>query len=364
MKTRFLSFIVALFGFSIGGGFGTAIAQDKPATEEKTVSGEAKFEMHNNWAHRSDAAANERNDIWLKIEAVTEAKIAPGLALKTQVTVEPVSDPEPGKDRFFGDQGAYLQNVFLEYETGAVAMRGGKFGQKFGTAWEAAPGIWGKDFAKGYELAEQVGFAADYNFGSAAMGKHVVTAGSFFADTSVLSESVITNRHRKQHSAGGAGNTEDFSNFSVALAGSDIPALPGLRYHLAHASRGSDGAGEVREKGTVGGLQFVVKMGTIEATPLLEYAHFTDREGTSGTDKDYLTAAIRFDYGKWNLALARTDRKTKAAGSSDVDDHSSQASVGYAFDGGIVLSGGYRKVQESGVDTDTIGLLAEYVVKY
>lgn len=341
-----------------------AFAQDKPAAEQKAVSGEAKFELHNNWATRSDDAANKRNDTWLKIEAVTDARLAPGLTLKTQVTVEPVSNAEPGKDRFFGDQGAYLQNVFLEYADGAFALRGGKFGQKFGTAWEAAPGIWGRDFAKNYELAEQVGFAADYDFGSPAAGKHVVTAGSFFTDTSVLSESVVTNRHRKHQADGGAGNTGDFSNFSLAVAGSDIPALPGLRYHLGHTSRGGDGAGEVREKGYVGGIQFTVKLGAVEATPLVEYARFTDREGASGTDTDYLTTALRFDYGKWNLALARTGRKTKSAGSSGVDDHSSQASVGYAFDGGVVLSGGGRKVEETGVDTDTLGLLVEYVVKY
>ncbi len=340
------------------------LAQETPAAPEKAISGEARFELHNNWAHRSDSTNNERNDTWLKIEVVTEAKLAPHLALKTQVTVEPVSDPEPGKDRFFGDQGAYLQNVYLEYEAGDFTLRGGKFGQKFGTAWEAAPGIWGKDFAKGYELAEQTGFAADYNFAAGTAGKHVLTAGAFFADTSVLSESVVTNRHRRREADGGAGNTNDFSSFSLALAGGEIALLPGLRYHLAHTSRASDAPGEATELGYVGALQFTAKAGVMDVTPLIEYADFANRGATRGKDASFLTTAIRFDYGKWNLALARTGRSTQESGSAAVDDHSSQASLGYAFENGIILSGGYRKTQESGVDTDTLGLLVEYTLKY
>lgn len=347
-----------------GIGSNPAVAQEKPAGEDKAISGEAKFELHNDWATRSDDANNERNDTWLKIEAVTEVRLAAGLKLMTQVTIEPVSNPEPGKDRFFGDQGAYLQNVFLEYEMGDFAFRGGKFGQKFGTVWEAAPGIWGREYGKDYELAEQVGFAIDYKFGSAEAGKHVVTAGSFFTDTSVLSESVITNRHRTRKSSGGAGNTEDFSSYSIALEGEDIPALPGFKYHLAHTARGSDATGETTEHGLVGGIRVTFKLGTVEATPLVEYARFNDREGTTGKDADYLTTAVRFDYGKWNLALARTGRTTETAGSNDANDYSAQASVGYAFDNGITVSAGYRATEESGVDTDTVGMLVEYVVKY
>jgi hypothetical protein len=341
-----------------------AIGGAPALAQEKTVSGEAKFELHNDWAARADERSSKRNDMWLKIEAVTDFRVSNGLTLKTQVTVEPVSDPEPGKDRYFGDQGAFLQNVYLEYETGPFALRGGKFGQKFGIAWESAPGIWGRDFAKNYELAEQWGFAADYTLAAGDAGKHTFTAGSFFADTTVLSESVVTNRHRTRHSAGGAGNTEDFSNFSLALAGSDIKALPGLRYHFAWTSRDSDGAGEKTEHGIVGGLQFGAKFGSVDVTPLIEWAGFDNREGTSGKDANYLTAALRFDYGKWNLALARTDRRTQESGSAAVEDQSSQASVGYAFENGFTVSGGYRNVEESSKVTETLGLLVEYVLKY
>ncbi len=332
--------------------------------QEKTVSGEAKFELHNDWAARADERSNKRNDAWLKIEAVTDVRVSPGLTFKTQVTVEPVSDAEPGKDRYFGDQGAYLQNIYLEYETGPFALRGGKFGQKFGTAWEAAPGIWGREFAKNYELAEQWGFAADYTLAAGDAGKHTVTAGSFFADTTVLSESVVTNRHRTRHSAGGAGNAENFSNFSLALAGNDIKALPGLRYNLAWTSRDSDGAGEKTERGIVGGLQFGAKLGSVDVTPLIEWANFDNREGTSGKDANYLTTALRFDYGKWNLALARTDRRTQESGSAAIDDQSSQASIGYAFENGFTVSTGYRNVEESSKVTETLGVLVEYILKY
>jgi hypothetical protein len=341
----------------------TVFAQEKTGGN-KAISGEIKFELHNDWATHSSSADNERNDTFAKIEAMLEARLAPSLALKSQITFDAVTEPEPGKDRFFGDQGAFLEQIYLDYTRDSFAVRGGKFGQKFGIAWDVAPGIWGNQFAEGYELAEQMGLAVDYNFGSPEAGKHVVTAGTYFADTTVLSESVITNRHRTRHAAGGAGNTEGFSNYSLALEGGEIKALPGLVYHLAYISRDTDAAGEKRETGLAGAIQTKFRMGTIEVVPLVEYATFVNRSGVSGTDADFLTTAAQFNYGKWNLALSRTGRSSQASGAAKVDDTLAQVTAGYAFDSGIGVNAGYRTAEESGVTTDTIGVLVDYVVKF
>ena len=40
-----------------------------------------------------------------------------GLALNTDIVVEPMTDPEPGQDRAFSDIGAYLNALNLSYET-------------------------------------------------------------------------------------------------------------------------------------------------------------------------------------------------------------------------------------------------------
>jgi hypothetical protein len=338
-----------------------ATAQDAP---KKAISGEVLFELQNDWATHSGDPTAERNDTFTTIEAAIEATLGNGLTAKAGLTFEPVTNAEPGKDRFFGDQGLYADALYLEYVRNAFTVWAGKFGQKLGIAWDVTPGVWGTDFAEDYELAEQIGLAVDYGFGSGDAGKHTVTIGTFFTDTTVLSESVITNRHRTKKTSGGAGNTEDFSSFSVALEGGEFKSLPGLGYHLAYVSRGADAAGESDEQSYAAALTYSFKAGAVEIAPLVEYAHQSDQAGVTGTDANYLTTAVAFIWGKWNLALSRTGRKTEATGSADVDDHVQQVSVGYAFDNGIGLNTGYRQSEESNVYTDIFGFVVDYTVKF
>src|SRR3546814_21075551 len=104
-------------------------------------------------------------------------------------------------------------------------------------AWDVAPGIWGTDLAEDYELAEQIGVAGDLRFGGEGVGKHALTLGTFFADTTFLSRSAFTDRGRTRLSDGGAGNPEDFSPFPVALEGTALPTLPALVSQVRSAER-------------------------------------------------------------------------------------------------------------------------------
>lgn len=339
----------------------SAAAQEVP---KRPVSGEILFEFQNDWAIHSGDADARRNDLFANIEATVQARLNPALSAKSQLTFTPVTNPAPGRDRAFGDQGVFVEQLYLEYAREAFALRAGKFGQKFGTAWDAAPGIWGTDFAEGYELAEQIGVAVDAIFDAGAAGKHTATLGTFFADTSVLSESLITNRHRTRKASGGAGNTEDFSSFSVALEGGDIKAMPGLGYHLAYTARSSDAAGETDEQGFAATLSYKRSIGATEVAPLIEYVRQNNQAGVVGTDVIYFTTAVALTRGPWNLALSRTARRTEATGTADVDDHVMQASIGYAFANGIGVNAGYRQSRESGADTDIIGVLMSYTYAF
>src|SRR3546814_13651887 len=91
-----------------------------------------------------------------------------------------------------------------------------------------SPVIGGPALAEDYEWAEQTGVAGDLRFGGEGVGKHALTLGTFFAETTFLSRSAFTDRGRTRLSEGGAGNQEDFSAFAVALAGPAIPTLPDI----------------------------------------------------------------------------------------------------------------------------------------
>lgn len=345
---------------------GGVLVLGKPAVAEDAapIKGEMHIELHNDWTARSDDPDNERNDVNTKIETSLEAPITGAFSIKSLLTLETVRDPDPGQDRFFGDEGLYAQELFGEYQKGAFGFRAGKFGQKFGIAWDVAPGIWGTDFAEDYELAEQIGVAADYHFGGKDSGEHTITLGTFFADTTFLSQSVITGRGRTRKSDGGAGNTEDFSSFSVALEGEKVPMLSGLRYQLAYLHRGVNAPGESAETGYSGTISVRIPAGAVDITPLVEYVSFQDRDGTPGTDARYLTTSLGFEMGPWNLALSRTARDTEASGSADVNDSLFQVSGGYTFESGLGVNVGWKTTREDGVDSDTYGLLVDYTLKF
>jgi len=329
----------------------------RAADEDKPFKAAIAVELEHDWTTHSDDPDAELHDTFATVEAGLSLRVARGFTLKSLLVFEPVQDPGPGDDRFFEDHGLYAEELFGEFESGRFAVRAGKFGQKFGIAWDAAPGVWGTDFAEDYELAEQIGVAVDVKFGGKESGNHVITAGTFFADTTALSDSIITSRGRTRKSDGGAGNSEDFSSFSIALEGSKIPALPGVMYHLSYISRDSDAPGETDETGIAAGVSFAFKLGDVEVKPLVELASLRDLGGAPGVDGTYLTTSVEFVHGPWSFAVSRTGRSIEESGVPDIDDSLFQASLGYAFQNGINVSVGWRHTEEEGIDSDTVGLL-------
>lgn len=352
----------AFCGFALAAAitFGTgsmAPATAQPAGNEGPVKAEIAVELEHDWTTHSDDPDAEIHDTYATIEAGVGVTITQGLSLNSLFVFEPVQDPAPGDDRFFDDHGLYVEELFGEYDGGMFAIRAGKFGQKFGIAWDAAPGIWGTDLAEDYEIAEQIGVAFDLRIAPDGAGKHVVTVGTFFADTTDLSDSIITSRGRLKESDGGAGNTEDFSSFSIALEGEEIPALPGVMYHLAYVSRDSDAPGETDETGIAAGLSFSFKLGEVEINPLVELASLHDFGGAPGVDAEYLTTSVEFVHGPWSLAVSRTGRTIEESGMPDIDDNLFQVSAGYEFENGIGVNLGWLHTEEEGIDSDTVGLL-------
>jgi hypothetical protein len=296
------------------------------------------------------------------VDAEFSLRLAPGFELKSLLVFESVLDPGPGEDRFFSDMGIFAETLYGEVELDDFTFRFGKFGQKFGIAWDVAPGIWGGDFAD-YELDEKIGIAAEYRFGGKQTGKHSITAGTFFTDTTILSDSLFTRRGRTRKSEGGPGNTEDFSSFAIAIEGSEIPAFAGIGYHLAYMYRDSDAPGETSETGFAAGLTHKFKVDKTGVETLVEWARLFDHEGVPGTDVDFLSAAVEVTRGPWSLIAAWTGRRTSASGAGDVDDHFTELSLGYSFENGIKISGGWRHIEESHVTTDTLGVLIGYDFK-
>ncbi len=350
-----LTIAAVLFAGAMGAG---------EAAEVKSypyVSGEVAIEIQNDWTYQSDNGDAVLNDLTTLTEPQAVLHFTPELSFLVHGVIQAIRDPGPRDDRVFEDHGIFIEDIYLKYATDWFSVFAGKFTPNFGLGWDITPGVYGTDFGEaGYELAEQIGLGATVTFANKRLGAHTLSASTFFADTTVLSQSAINNRGRTRLSSGGPGNTEDLSSFAVALDGEKIPALPGFGYHIAFVSR-ADGAGSTEdETGIAIAAMYSFSVGGIGVSPFIEYVHFDDLGGTSGDEVDFLTTSLQLTWKKWNLAFSRTARDTDIAGGTDTDDHLVQISAGYAFEFGLGIDIGWKTTEEANIDSETLGVLLTY----
>lgn len=338
-----------------------ALAADETPTaaEEDTgpyIEGELELELGDDWFFRSNDPDNELNDLFLTSTLGLAVHFNPYLALNVGLTLEPVLDPRPGKNRTFGDLGLYLDTLNLETTLGGLTVTAGKFGPGFGKAWDITPGIYGTTLAEDYELAEMLGLGVAYTFEQTAFGNVTLGANLFKADTTVFSDSAFTRRGRLSRADGGAANTRSLENFSFTIDGEEIVALPGFSWHLGYRHL-RPGIGDARaENGFVAGAAQVFSLeNDIELTVNGELAWLSNAFA-SPDDALYATAGFGLVRGPWHGELAGTLRRTKFAGGGSQRDYVLQVSAGYEWENGIDLSLGYGYGRDGGVGTHAIGV--------
>jgi len=319
------------------------------------VSGSLAVELQADATTQSDDSGEELTDVRQKTEAGLTLSLPHGFSLGGLAVFESVRDARPNEDRYFDDNGLYIQELFLEWQGGRFGVKAGKFGQNFGTAWDSASGIWGTDFAEDYEIAEQIGFGGSMSGDAGFFGKAAISASTFFSDRTILAESAFAGRGAVSLADGGPGNTDGFQSFAVAL---DTEAKD-FSIHAAWLHRGSGEAGKVAENGAVLGVRGKAALGNIEIAPLLEIAHLTDREGTPGDTGLYVTVATEFSWRDFSLALSHTDRRLNS-----VDDALYQVSAGYGLPFGFSVQAGYRAQRVSGIDSETFGALIGWATEF
>jgi hypothetical protein len=197
-------------------------------------------------------------------------------------------------------------------------------------------------------------------------GRHVLSANTFFLDTSVLSDSVFAERGRRERDDGGASNTGDLSSFSVTLDGGEMPLMPNLFYHLGlrHQEGGrGDPENETGLAATLYGSFDLSPEVTVE--PIVEYVHLWNGEGQA-PDLDYLTMGAALTRARWELALTLALRSGDGDGAEErsFDDSLLQATLGYAFTDMLALRAGYFHLDEDGSGSHGLGALLSYEVAF
>lgn len=328
------------------------------------ISGALSIELQNDWAYQSGDRANQSNDLYTTVEPSVAVRLSPSWSLFAHAVLEPVTPPEQFENRVFGDHGLYMEDLFVEYAPAPFYLRAGKMNVGFGIAWDEAPGIYGRDFAEdGYETAERIGVGGGWTIDAAGLGRHRVSAATFFLDTTILSQSVLRGRGDTRRRDGGVSNTEDFSSYIVALNGARIGGMANLGYHVAymHQAKGEGDASSEDSAALAVFGNFALGEG-VAVFPLVEYVHQDNPGGAADEDRDFLTLAGQLEWKGYNVATAWTWRRTHNA--VDQDDYQFQVSAGYAFDFGLTIDVGWKVAEEAKVETRTLGAIATYSISF
>jgi len=343
-----------------------ALAQDKRGTQP-WIEFKLPAEWQNDYDYSSDARANERNNMSLKLEpeATLNIRSVPGLSFYVHGVLEQVQDAAAREDRYFRDEGFYIQELLVSYSTGRYGFVAGKTNPGFGIAWDQTPGIYGSELAEDYELSERIALSMSAGFDLDGWGQHTLKGGVFFLDTSPLQNTIYSQtRGKLGREDGGVANTEDFSSYNIVLEGG-FPSLPGFLYHLGFVNQAHGVDGTSDETGFAAGVKTRFDLGGgMSLTPMVELVRFDDFGGTRGKDRRYWTGSLLGEWNSWNLALAHTRRNDDDPTDGAVNDHQSQVSVGYTFSSGLTADLGWKRRREGGIHTDTVGFLFTYAYEY
>jgi hypothetical protein len=341
-------------------GPGAGLASDEEQFPH--IHGEILIEIQNDWTYRASDNDSELSDLYTTIEPAITIGFTPQLSLEAGLGLEPVLDLD-GHDRAFKDEGLYAEQLFLQYATDRWGLRAGKFNPDFGIAWDAAPGVYGVDFAEDYEITERMGVGGFVQLENDRLGIHRLTADLFFLDKSFLCRSGLKSRGHVREAHGGLSNTGDLRSFTLTLSGEEIPGAPGLAYHLGF-SRQRGGHNARNEQGQVAALTYGFRpLPNVGIDLLTEYVYQSNAEGAD-QDRWYLTQSAELEWLAWNTAASFTRRDVRARGGPDGNDYLFQLSVGYEFNFGLAFNVGWRYAREEDEKVDGLGVRLSYAYEF
>lgn len=331
------------------------------------LKGEITTEFHYDNVTGADDPDAEGADAYNKTEAEIGAYFNRFLSLQTMLKYEPVTDREPGEDRYFDDHGAYAEELYAQLDLAPFTIIAGKYGVAFGKAWDVTPGVYGTDMAEDYELSERLGGAVSVEREKTAIGTVKLTAGAFYADTSVLSDSAFTSRGQVDRLDGGLSNTNTLDSFALAVEGSDLPGLPGIGYNLGYVHQAAGVFDIDDQNGFVFGLTGERKFNSVKFEWIAETAYFDYGGNLFDAEADetdlyvknlwYYTLGGKVTVDRYNLAVAYTGRQSELYDGTNYDDYQFQVSAGVELPREWSIDVGYKFAREEAEDSHTVGVM-------
>lgn len=334
----------------------TAAASTPLYAQDSGVKFSADFvvEIEDDYTFESTDKAAELNDLYATVEGAFALEFGQGTSINSTVLFEPIVDAV--NDREFEDQGLFVEELYLAHEFSQGTVVAGKFNPAFGFAWDAAPGIFGGDFAEDYELAELIGVSASTPFGLFD-GEAVVTGTFYMVDRTFLSDSLVNSRGNTDLNDGGLANTKAPVNFALTLYGETASRTA---YNLGFRLQdGGDRGFGVSEYGVVGGVATPVAFGDNEIELLAEAAYFPN-SGGSRDAAALVTVGAAAPVGPVTLSAAYSLREVENAPT----DHLLTTSAEMEIYEGVTGAVGYRFGREASESNHTVGAVIAFAFGY
>ncbi len=321
---------------------------EKAATKKSPLSGTIEFILEDGFEYGSDTAIN---DLVFETEALLKYTIADHLNITTAIVLEQIDSGENNKAYFFYKEGIALDYLLLNYTGDNFGFYGGRF-QPNVYSFTYLPDLEATDLVEDeVEITDKLGFGGYVDIKSKEYGTHRIEASLFTADTTVLSETLITNSGGVSRSDGGVGNTEGLESFAVAIHGGNIPSLDGVVYHIGFFRQKADlifdsddvEVTDIADEYTVRiALQKEQKVSKdTKMTYLADYIHVWNSNGFDGATRDYLSGSLSVTKGKWTGAVAATYLWVDNEDTVAANNYQVETSVGYNFDSELTLTAGW-----------------------
>ena len=276
-----------------------------------------------------------------------------------------------GSDKFFEDHPLLVETLTVNYDAQYFSLFAGKFNPVIGFDYHRFPGIYGYQSIEEYAVRERIGFGGALKLPTDDFGSHQLDFSTFFADTTILSDSLLYERGQTDLDDGGLANTEDFSSFSLSLGGRNIPVLTtqpgtGLSYRFGYARQAEGDGGEAAETRFSTSLGYRYQFTNSFGAELLgEHMNIRHLGGEELHDRNYTTGSVRLDYNQWNLGTSYTYIKNDAEeADEDINGNVFQVSLGYTFLNGFEVGVGYKRADEEDEVTERVGFLVGYSYEF
>lgn len=371
-----------LYILSFSASFSSAQAASKyydSSAQYPNISGQVLFELKADRLDPKHSAGVSPNNAYINIEPDFSFNVNKNWSVKTAWRLYPTNtvqtrntvNPERTRTFFSAERGfkpqdttMIVEELKLDFKNDDLRFFAGKFNPSFGKAYNKAKriGVFSTDITEDYQLREKIGGGI-----SAVLDSSKISVNTFFNDTTGLSSS-INGRSSESRRDGLAGNTGNFSSYTISAEGDRFFGINNWSYNVGYRSLGVDTAidNRSRETGYVLGSEYLWKTGyRTSVTPFVEVAKIKNFTGAQGRDATYTTLALIGKYGNWTSSVSNVTRKIDHYQSvAKINDRQVQVSAGYKFANKVVVDVSRANIKEGTNKGAIYGIMASYLFKF